>query len=64
MLSKLLEVPALQGFLPFARFAYGETTTYVWEDEEGSATKSGGRRGRARGSAVAFSVQFGQCVDH
>ena len=35
MLSKLLEVPALQGLLPFARFAYGETTTYVWEDEEG-----------------------------
>ena len=35
MLSKLLEVPALQGLLPFARFGYGETTTYVWEDEEG-----------------------------
>ena len=35
MLSKLLEVPALQGLLPFARFAYGETTTCVWEDEEG-----------------------------
>ena len=35
MLSKLLEVLALQGLLPFARFAYGETTTCVWEDEEG-----------------------------
>ena len=26
--------PALQGLLPFARFAYGETTTYVWEDDK------------------------------
>ena len=35
MLAKLLEVAALQGLLPFARFAYSETTTYLWEDDEG-----------------------------
>ena len=36
MLSKLLEVPKLRGLLPFARFAYAEPTSYVWEDEDGS----------------------------
>ena len=41
MLSKLLEVPKLRGLLPFARFAYAEPTSYVWEDEQT------GRRGRA-----------------
>ena len=47
MLSKLLEVPSLQGLLPFARFAYGETTTYVWEIEEGVGPRNqAGRRGR------------------
>ena len=35
MLAKLLEVPALQGLLPFTRIAYGETITYLWEDDEG-----------------------------
>ena len=35
MLAKLLEIPELQGLLPFARFAYAETTTNVWEDDEG-----------------------------
>ena len=34
MLTKLLEVPALQGLLPFARIGYDETTTLVWEDDE------------------------------
>ena len=35
MLAKLLEIHELQGLLPFARFADAETTTYVWEDDEG-----------------------------
>ena len=35
MLAKLLEIPELQGPLKFARFACAETTTYVWEDDEG-----------------------------
>ena len=59
MLSKLLEVPELQELLPFARFAHGETTTYVWEDEEGAPPNQTGRRGRARGSAHALAVQSG-----
>ena len=32
---ELLEVPKFTGLLPFARFAYAEPTSYVWEDEDG-----------------------------
>ena len=61
MLSKLLEVPALQKLLPFARFAYGETTTYVWEDEEGVRHQiRQGEGGEQGGSAHAFQLHAGK----
>ena len=34
-LTKLHNVPALQGLLPFVRSIYARNTTYVWEDSEG-----------------------------
>ena len=38
MLSKLMEVPQLQGLIPFVRSVYAHPATYAWEDEQsGSA---------------------------
>ena len=34
-LTKLHNVPELQGLLPFVRSIYARPTTYVWEDSEG-----------------------------
>ena len=34
MLSKLLEVPSLRNLLPFARVAYAQPSSYVWEAAE------------------------------
>ena len=35
MLSKVAEVPSLQGLLPFVKKAYVRPSSYVWTDEEG-----------------------------
>ena len=35
MLSKVAEVPSLQGLLPFVKKAYARPTSYVWTDEGG-----------------------------
>ena len=34
-LQKLLNVPSLQGLLPFVRATYADPTSYAWEDEAG-----------------------------
>ena len=34
-LTKLHQVPSLQGLLPFVRSTYARTTTYTWEDDAG-----------------------------
>ena len=35
MLSKLLEVPKLQGLIPFVRQSYAQRSCYIWEDDRG-----------------------------
>ena len=35
MLSKVAEVPSLQGLLPFVKTAYARPSSYVWTDEAG-----------------------------
>ena len=52
MLPKLLEVPKLRGLLPFARFAYAEPTSYVWEDEDGGRHHIRQGEGREQGDPL------------
>ena len=35
MLTKLADVPQLQGLIPFVRSVYAQPTAYSWEDEDG-----------------------------
>ena len=34
-MAQFLEIRELRGFLPFTRFFHSETTTDMWEDDEG-----------------------------
>ena len=52
VLSKLLEVPKFRGLLPFARFAYAEPTSYVWEDEDGCRHHIRQGEGREQGDPL------------
>ena len=52
MLSKLLEVPKLRVLVPFARFAYAEPTSYVWDDEDGSRHHIGQGEGGEQGDPL------------
>ena len=56
MMSKLVEVPGLQGLLPFVRTVYAQPFSHVWEDAEGRGQQVWQHEGGEQGDPLMPSL--------